>query len=124
MEQKFYVCERCGKIVAMVKPSACPTMCCGQAMQEIVPNTTDAAQEKHVPVWTKEGNLVKVQVGSAAHPMIAAHHIEWVSLQTKAGNQRKALVVDGAPEVTFALVDGDEVEAVYAYCNLHGLWKA
>ncbi len=124
MEQKFYVYERCGKIVAMVKPSACPTMCCGQAMQEIVPNTTDAAQEKHVPVWTKEGNLVKVQVGSAAHPMIAAHHIEWVSLQTKAGNQRKALVVDGAPEVTFALVDGDEVEAVYAYCNLHGLWKA
>ncbi len=124
MEQKFYVCERCGKIVAMVKPSACPTMCCGQAMQEIVPNTTDAAQEKHVPVWTKEGNLVKVQVGSAAHPMIAAHHIEWVSLQTKAGNQRKALAVDGAPEVTFALVDGDEVEAVYAYCNLHGLWKA
>ena len=124
MEQKFYQCERCGKIVAMVKPSACPTMCCGQAMQEIVPNTTDAAQEKHVPVWTKEGNLVKVQVGSAAHPMIAAHHIEWVSLQTKAGNQRKALVVDGAPEVTFALVDGDEVEAVYAYCNLHGLWKA
>ena len=124
MEQKFYVCERCGKIVAMVKPSACPTMCCGQAMQEIVPNTTDAAQEKHVPVWTKEGNLVKVQVGSAAHPMIAAHHIEWVSLQTKAGNQRKALVVDGAPEVTFALTDGDAVEAVYAYCNLHGLWKA
>ena len=61
---------------------------------------------------------------SAPHPMIAAHHIEWVSLQTKAGNQRKALVVDGAPEVTFALTDGDEVEAVYAYCNLHGLWKA
>ena len=56
--------------------------------------------------------------------MIPAHYIEWVSLQTKAGNQRKALVVDGAPEVTFALTDGDEVEAVYAYCNLHGLWKA
>ena len=124
MEQRFYVCELCGKIVAMVKPSACPTMCCGQAMKEIVPNTTDASQEKHVPVYTVEGNLVKVQVGSAPHPMIAAHHIEWVSLQTKGGNQRKALVVDGAPEVTFSLVDGDEVEAVYAYCNLHGLWKA
>ena len=124
MEQKFYVCERCGKIVAMVKPSACPTMCCGQAMKEIVPNTTDAAQEKHVPVWTKEGNLVKVRVGSVAHPMIPAHYIEWVSLQTKAGNQRKALAPEQAPEVTFALTDGDEVEAVYAYCNLHGLWKA
>ena len=124
MEQKFYVCETCGKIVAMVKPSACPTMCCGQAMKEIVPNTTDAAQEKHVPVWSREGNLVKVQVGSAAHPMVAAHYIEWVSLQTKAGNQRKALAPDQAPEVTFALTEGDEVEAVYAYCNLHGLWKA
>ena len=124
MEQRFYVCELCGKIVAMVKPSACPTMCCGQAMKEIVPNTTDASQEKHVPVWCKEGNLVKVQVGSVAHPMIPAHYIEWVSLQTKAGNQRKALAPEQAPEVTFALTDGDEVEAVYAYCNLHGLWKA
>ena len=124
MEQRFFVCEVCGNIVAMVKPSGVPVMCCGRKMTEIVPNTTDAAQEKHVPVWTKEGNLVKVQVGSVAHPMIPAHYIEWVSLQTKAGNQRKALAPEQAPEVTFALTDGDEVEAVYAYCNLHGLWKA
>ena len=124
MEQRFFVCETCGNIIAMVKPSGVPVMCCGKKMKEIVPNTTDAAQEKHVPVWTKEGNLVKVQVGSVAHPMIPAHYIEWVSLQTKAGNQRKALAPEQAPEVTFALTDGDEVEAVYAYCNLHGLWKA
>ena len=124
MEQRFFVCEVCGNIIAMVKPSGVPVVCCGKPMKQIVPNTTDAAQEKHVPVWSKEGNLVKVQVGSVAHPMIPAHYIEWVSLQTKAGNQRKALVVDGAPEVTFALTDGDAVEAVYAYCNLHGLWKA
>lgn len=124
MEQKFFVCEVCGNIIAMVKPSGVPVMCCGRKMKEIVPNTTDAAQEKHVPVWTREGDLVKVKVGSVAHPMVAAHYIEWVSLQTKAGNQRKALAPDAAPEVTFALTDGDEVEAVYAYCNLHGLWKA
>ena len=124
MEQRFFVCEVCGNIIAMVKPSGVPVMCCGKKMKEIVPNTTDASQEKHVPVYAVEGNLVKVKVGSAPHPMIVAHHIEWVSLQTKSGNQRKALVVDGAPEVTFALTDGDEVEAVYAYCNLHGLWKA
>ena len=124
MEQKFFICETCGNIIAMVKPSGVPVVCCGKPMKQIVPNTTDAAQEKHVPVWSKEGNLVKVQVGSVAHPMIAAHYIEWVSLQTKAGNQRKALVPDTAPQVTFALTDGDEVEAVYAYCNLHGLWKA
>ena len=124
MEQRFFVCEVCGNIIAMVKPSGVPVMCCGKKMKEIVPNTTDASQEKHVPVYTVEGNLVKVQVGSVAHPMIPAHYIEWVSLQTKAGNQRKALAPEQAPEVTFALTDGDEVEAVYAYCNLHGLWKA
>ena len=124
MEQRFFVCETCGNIIAMVKPSGVPVVCCGKPMKQIVPNTTDAAQEKHVPVWSKEGNLVKVQVGSVAHPMIPAHYIEWVSLQTKAGNQRKALAPEQAPEVTFALTDGDEVEAVYAYCNLHGLWKA
>ena len=124
MEQKFFICETCGNIIAMVKPSGVPVVCCGKPMKQIVPNTTDAAQEKHVPVWTREGNLVKVQVGSVAHPMIAAHYIEWVSLQTKAGNQRKALSPEQAPEVTFALTEGDEVEAVYAYCNLHGLWKA
>ncbi len=124
MEQKFYVCETCGNIIAMVKPSGVPVVCCGKPMKLIVPNTTDAAQEKHVPVWTREGNLVKVQVGSVAHPMVAAHYIEWVSLQTKAGNQRKALSPEQAPEVAFAITEGDEVEAVYAYCNLHGLWKA
>ena len=124
MEQKFYVCETCGNIIAMVKPSGVPVVCCGKPMKQIVPNTTDAAQEKHVPVWSKEGNLVKVQVGSVAHPMIPAHYIEWVSLQTKAGNQRKALSPEQAPEVAFAITEGDEVEAVYAYCNLHGLWKA
>ena len=124
MEQQFFICETCGNIIAMVKPSGVPVVCCGKPMKQIVPNTTDAAQEKHVPVWSKEGNLVKVQVGSVAHPMIPAHYIEWVSLQTKAGNQRKALAPEQAPEVTFALTDGDEVEAVYAYCNLHGLWKA
>ena len=124
MEQKFFICETCGNIIAMVKPSGVPVVCCGKPMKQIVPNTTDAAVEKHVPVWTQEGNLIKVQVGSTDHPMIAAHYIEWVSLQTKAGNQRKALAPEQAPEVTFALTDGDEVEAVYAYCNLHGLWKA
>ena len=124
MEQRFFVCEICGNIIAMVKPSGVPVVCCGQKMKEIVPNTTDASQEKHVPVYTVEGNLVKVQVGSAPHPMLAAHHIEWVSLQTKAGNQRKALAPGGEPKACFAICEGDEVEAVYAYCNLHGLWKA
>ena len=123
MEQRFFICERCGKMVALVKDSACPTMCCGQPMKEIIPGTTDAAVEKHVPVCTVEGNLVKVQVGSVAHPMIPEHYIEWISLQTKQGNQRKALHPGDKPEACFALCEGDEVVAAYAYCNLHSLWK-
>ena len=124
MEQKFYVCKHCGKIIAVVKESGVPVMCCGQKMTEIVPGSVDAAAEKHVPVWTVEGNTVKVKVGEVAHPMLHEHYIEWVSLQSKCGNQRKQLRPGDAPEVSFALTDGDEVEAVYAYCNLHSLWKA
>ncbi len=122
MDQKFLVCETCGNIVAMVNDAGVPVMCCGQKMKEIVPGTTDAAVEKHVPAYTVEGNLVKVCVGSVEHPMMPEHYIGWVSLQTKQGNQRKVLRPEDKPEVCFALCEGDEVEAVYAYCNLHGLW--
>ena len=124
MEQKFYICEHCGNIIAMVKNAGVPVMCCGQKMKELVPGTTDAAVEKHVPTFVVEGNKVIVTVGSVEHPMLPEHYIEWVSLQTKFGNQRKALQPGQPPKVCFALCEGDEVEAVYAYCNLHGLWKA
>ena len=124
MEMKFYRCARCGQIVAIVKKTGAPVMCCGAPMEEIIPSSTDASVEKHVPVVEVEGCKVKVTVGEAAHPMLPEHYIEWVSLQTKAGNQRKALKPGDEPQVCFAICEGDEVEAVYAYCNLHGLWKA
>lgn len=124
MEQKFYICEHCGKIIAVVKETGVPVMCCGQKMQELIPGTTDAAVEKHVPVYEVKDNIVSVTVGSAEHPMLPEHYIEWVSLQTKEGNQRKILKPGEAPKVSFAICEGDTVEAVYAYCNLHSLWKA
>ena len=124
MEQKFFICEHCGNIVAMVRDAGVPVMCCGQRMTEIIPGTTDAALEKHVPVYSVEGNLVTVHVGAAEHPMLPEHHIGWVSLQSRQGNQRKVLHPGDAPVVRFALCEGDQVEAVYAWCNLHGLWKA
>ena len=120
---KFYKCEICGKIVAMVKETPVDTMCCGQAMRELVPGTTDGAAEKHVPVYTLEGNTVKVKVGSVEHPMTDAHHIEWIAIETENGNQRKELKPGDKPEATFALVPRDTVKSVYEYCNLHGLWK-
>lgn len=124
MELKFYVCKHCGNIIAKVKDSGVPVICCGEPMSEIVPGAVDAAHEKHVPVYTVEGNTVQVQVGSVLHPATAEHHIEWIALQTKFGNQRKALDPTAEPKACFAICKGDEVQAVYAYCNLHGLWKA
>ena len=123
MEQKFYICEHCGNIVAMVKSSGVPVMCCGQKMTEIVPGTTDAAVEKHVPEDEFKDNKVFVTVGAVTHPMLPEHFSEWISVQTKQGNQRKVLNPGEEPKAVFALCEGDEVEAVYAYCNLHSLWK-
>ena len=123
MEQKFYVCKHCGNIYAAVKESGVKVKCCGEDMTLIVPGTVDASKEKHIPVYKKEGNKVTVTVGSVIHPMEEAHYIEWISIQTKQGNQRKALKPGQEPVVCFSLCEGDEVEAVYAYCNLHGLWK-
>lgn len=124
MEIKFYICKHCGNIIAYVKSSGVPVFCCGEKMTEIIPNTVDAAVEKHVPVFTVKDGVVAVKVGSVAHPMVADHYIEWICLQTEQGNQRKILKAGDKPEACFALCPGDKVEAVYAYCNKHGLWKA
>ena len=120
-ENKFFICEKCGNLVGMINASGVPMMCCGQKMTQLVPNTVEAIGEKHVPVVKVEGDLVHVAIGSAAHPMIPEHSIQWVYLQTEKGGQRKNLLPGEAPEVTFALC-GDTPKAVYAYCNLHGLW--
>ena len=124
MELRFFVCRRCRNIIAYVQKSGVPVMCCGEPMKEIIPNTVDAAKEKHLPVYTVDGTTVRVQIGEFAHPMTEPHHIDWVVLQTKQGNQRKELAVGTAPVVCFSICPDDEVEAVLAYCNLHGLWKA
>lgn len=124
MEQKFYICEHCGNVIAYVENKGVPIMCCGQKMKEIIPNTTDASNEKHVPIFAVDGNKVYVVVGEVEHPMTDKHYIQWISLQTKQGNQRKCLLPTDKPVACFSICDGDEVEAVYEYCNLHGLWKA
>lgn len=120
---KFYICKHCGNIVAYVTNKGVPVSCCGEKMEEIVPGTVDASKEKHIPVISVDGNKVHVTVGSVEHPMTPEHFIDWIALQTKEGNQRKVLK-SGVPSANFMLCDGDEVIAAYAYCNLHGLWKA
>lgn len=122
-KRRFFICRHCGNIVGMVFDAKVPMTCCGEIMEELVPNTVDAAQEKHVPVVTVEGNMVTVKVGSAEHPMTEAHLINWIYIETEKGGQRKVLQAGEAPEAKFALVD-DKAIAAYAYCNLHGLWVA
>ena len=120
---KFYICEHCGNVVEKVEDHGVPVMCCGQKMAELVPGVVEASHEKHIPVVKVEGNLVKVAVGSVEHPMAEEHSILWVALESDKGLYRKHLEVGKAPEAVFALADEKPIE-VYAYCNLHGLWKA
>ncbi len=124
MEQKFYICKKCGTMVAMVKKGHCIPTCCGDEMEEIIPGTVEASREKHIPVIEQNGNIVKVTVGSVLHPMMDVHYIEWISIRTNLGNQRKTLQPNDEPTASFALLDGEELIEAYAYCNLHGLWKA
>lgn len=124
MEMKFYRCAHCGKIIAVVKETGVPVMCCGARMQELIPGTTDAAAEKHIPIYETKDGRISVKVGSVEHPMTEEHFIEWIAIQTKFGNQRKCLKPGMKPEACFLICEDDEVEAVYAYCNLHSLWKA
>lgn len=119
---KFYKCKHCGNIVEMIYDAGVPIVCCGEEMDELVANTTDAATEKHVPVVSIVGNTVLVEVGSTLHPMEEKHYIQWIYLKTKNGCQRKNLAPGEEPKAVFAL-DNDEVIAVYEYCNIHGLWK-
>lgn len=121
---KFYVCEHCGNMVTFLNESGVPMVCCGQKMTELVPGTVDAAVEKHVPDVTVDGNTVTVKVGSVEHPMVEAHYIQWIALETKQGSQIKYLKPEQKPQAVFTLADGDELVATYEYCNLHGLWKA
>ena len=118
---KFYRCSHCGNLIGMVHDAGVPMMCCGQKMDALVPNTVEASAEKHLPVVTVDGDTIKVAIGSVAHPMVEEHFIDGVYVQTERGGARKALKPGEAPEVSFAM-GGEKAIAVYAYCNLHGLW--
>ena len=121
----FYKCSRCGNFITfLTEKTAATPVCCGIPMEEVIPNTTDAATEKHVPVCEADGNKLSVRVGSVEHPMQEEHYIQFIILETKNGYQKKDLKPGDKPEAVFLLADGDEPVAVYENCNLHGLWKA
>ena len=119
---KFYICPHCRNTVEMIYDTDIKLFCCGEEMQELVPNTVEASGEKHLPAVKVSDAKVEVNVGSVNHPMVEVHWIEWVQLVTDKGSYRKWLNPGEAPKVYFLLA-GEKPLAVYAYCNLHGLWK-
>ena len=124
---RFYVCENCGNLVGMIKESGVPMMCCGKKMKELVPGTTDAAVEKHVPVVelaTDPCRLTKlpvgmIKIGAVEHPMTEEHHIEWICVLRDDKAYFHFLKPTDKPEVKSFVPHNSEV---YAYCNIHGLW--
>jgi superoxide reductase len=121
--QKFYVCKRCGNIVDLIEDKRMPLVCCGEKMSELVPNTVEASVEKHLPVVTKVmADSISVQIGNVPHPMESAHYISFVYVESEQGGQRKYLEAGEDPKLAFCF-SNDKPLAVYAYCNLHGLWK-
>jgi superoxide reductase len=122
-EPTFYRCALCGNIVGLIQDGGGELVCCGQPMGKLEPNTSDGAAEKHVPQAVVSGDTVSVKLGSVPHPMIEAHYIMWIYLFSEAGGARRCLQPGDAPEAEFVSKNGKPL-AVYAYCNLHGLWKA
>ena len=121
-KNKFYICEKCGNIVEMVNASGVTPHCCGQKMGVLEAGVVEASREKHIPEVEVIDNRVNVTVGSVLHPMSEEHSILWVYLQTDKGGDIRHLEVGNTPEISFHLADEKPI-AVYAYCNLHGLWK-
>ena len=120
---KFYICKTCGNIITKVKDSSVPVVCCGKAMEELVAGSVEASAEKHIPVYTVDDNKVFVMVGDVEHPMADEHYIEWIAIETQAGTSIKYLSPNQKPAAVFGIGSQDKLVAVYAYCNLHGLWK-
>ena len=121
MSTKFFKCRHCGNVVTKVVDSGIPVVCCGEKMEELIPNTVEASGEKHIPVVTRINDCsIKVEVGSVAHPMLPEHHIAFIYVETENGGIRVDLT--DKPEAVICTCSSKPI-AVYEYCNLHGLWK-
>ena len=117
----FYICKHCGNLVSMVEDKGVSVVCCGEPMTRLEPNTVDAAAEKHLPAVTRDGETIHVEVGSVLHPMTEEHYIQWVYVASDTLGQRKCFAPGDRSVHDFC--DSEGAVAVYAYCNLHGLWK-
>ena len=120
---EFYISKKCNNVFELISGSGVDGACDGEGLKRLLPDTVEASREKHIPIVKIEGESVTVSVGSVEHPMTEEHGILWAVLETDRGVYRKCLETSKAPIVSFC-VRGESPIAVYAYCNLHGLWKA
>ncbi len=124
LKKRFFVCEHCGNIIAMIRDCGVAVYCCGEKMKWLDHEATDGAEEKHLPIYDVKDDVVSVRVGKQEHPMTPEHFIEWICLETQNGFQYKQLKAEDAPRASFPILKGEKVLAVYAFCNRHSLWKA
>ena len=120
MNQKFYICKHCGNVIEKVEDKGVPVVCCGEVMKELQAGIEDAAFEKHIPVYTVEGDTIHVFVGEVEHPMEKEHYIMWIAQVSENRITRVSLYPEQATETRFPYISG---ATLYAYCNKHGLWK-
>lgn len=116
----FYRCEECGNTTGVLDGNSKNILCCGKKMKPLVANSTDAATEKHVPVYEKVGDEIFVKVGETEHPMETDHYIMWITLVSEGKTTRELLKPGQPAEAKFQYIPGS---VIYAYCNKHGLWK-
>lgn len=119
---KFFKCLTCGNIITKVHDSNITPSCCNRTMCELEPNTGSGNQDAHIPSVSRlDCSTIKVVIGRVPHPMVENHHIRFIFLETNNGGQIRYLKPELPPEAIFFTTDTPI--AVYAYCNMHGLWK-
>ena len=124
MALKFFKCRHCGNVITKLVDSTVPVVCCGEKMAELVPNTSEGAGEKHIPIINVNGSVVDIAVSTVRHPSVPEHFIRFIVLETSNGFRVKDLTAGETPEASFAINEDEKVVAAYEYCNLHGLWKS
>ncbi len=123
MNIRFYHCPICGNIVVKITDSGRNLSCCGKEMVALVPKEMEEGNEKHLPFLSSvRDNILTVEIGEKPHPMEKDHHIQWVYLETEKGGQFVRLQPNDPPQVTFCCKKCHPI-AIYAYCNVHGLWS-
>ena len=120
---RFYHCDHCGSVVAVLRDGGCAPSCCGAPMELLVAQTGGSGSERHVPMVEHDGDHLVVRVGEIRHDMVEEHLIEWIALERGGRLCFKFLKPEEEPKAKFGSCH-TEGGKVYAYCNLHGLWEA